>query len=69
MSEKNYTQAKGLIFQTIRSSFVDGWGIRTTIFLKGCPLRCIWCCNPEGQKCTQELKVTGEKCSSCGACV
>jgi pyruvate formate lyase activating enzyme len=69
MSETNYTQAKGLIFQTIRSSFVDGWGIRTTIFLKGCPLRCIWCCNPEGQKCTQELKVTGEKCSSCGACV
>jgi pyruvate formate lyase activating enzyme len=65
----DYTQAKGLIFQVIRSSFVDGWGIRTTIFLKGCPLRCIWCCNPEGQQCPQELKVTGEKCNGCGACL
>ena len=36
------------IFNLVRGSFVDGWGIRTTIFLKGCPLRCKWCCNPEG---------------------
>ena len=41
---------KGLVVQIQGSSFVDGPGIRTTIFLKGCPLRCQWCCNPETQE-------------------
>jgi pyruvate formate lyase activating enzyme len=41
---------RGLIAQIQGSSFVDGPGIRTTIFLKGCPLRCLWCCNPEMQE-------------------
>jgi len=41
---------KGLISNITGSSFVDGPGIRTTLFLKGCPLRCIWCCNPETQQ-------------------
>ena len=41
---------KGLVTQIMGSSFVDGPGIRTTIFLKGCPLRCLWCCNPENQE-------------------
>jgi len=60
---------KALIFNKVQGSFVDGWGIRTTIFLKGCPLRCKWCCNPEGQSFEPELKVTYEKCNGCGRCV
>lgn len=58
-----------LIFNTVRGSFVDGWGIRTTIFLKGCPLRCKWCCNPEGQRLEPELKIIYEHCTGCGACI
>lgn len=60
--------SSGLIFNTVRGSFVDGWGIRTTIFLKGCPLKCKWCCNPEGQSFAPELKVTYDKCDGCGRC-
>jgi pyruvate formate lyase activating enzyme len=59
----------GLIFHIIRGSFVDGYGIRTTIFLKGCPLRCIWCCNPEGQLGCPEIKFTPSECDSCGRCL
>lgn len=40
----------GIVTKIVRASFVDGPGIRTTIFLKGCPLRCLWCCNPETQE-------------------
>ncbi|OGO24932.1 MAG: hypothetical protein A2144_04495 [Chloroflexi bacterium RBG_16_50_9] len=60
---------KGLIFHIIHGSFVDGYGIRTTVFLKGCPLRCLWCCNPEGQKGDPELKYTPAECDSCGRCI
>jgi glycyl-radical enzyme activating protein len=60
---------KGLVFQIIHGSFVDGPGIRTTIFLKGCPLSCLWCCNPEGQKSHAELKVTAALCTKCGNCI
>lgn len=60
---------KGLIFNIVHSSFVDGYGIRTTIFLKGCPLRCIWCCNPEGQSSEPELKITYTHCNGCALCV
>jgi pyruvate formate lyase activating enzyme len=52
--ENNEKNLKGLIVQIQGSSFVDGPGIRTTIFLKGCPLRCKWCCNPETQEMRQE---------------
>jgi len=48
---------------------VDGYGIRTTLFLKGCPLRCMWCCNPEGQKLHPELKFTASNCDGCGRCL
>lgn len=58
----------GIIFDITRGSFVDGYGIRTTIFLKGCPLSCLWCCNPESQNPKPQLKVVAEDCSSCGAC-
>lgn len=59
---------KGLIFNIIHGSFVDGYGIRTTIFLKGCPLKCIWCCNPEGQSFDAELRVVAADCNGCGNC-
>lgn len=58
-----------LIFNQVRGSFVDGWGVRTTIFLKGCPLHCKWCCNPEGQRFEPELRLFHDKCTRCGACV
>jgi pyruvate formate lyase activating enzyme len=60
---------KGLVFLVVNGSFVDGHGIRTTVFLKGCPLQCIWCCNPEGQAFQPELKLTAAKCDGCGKCV
>jgi pyruvate formate lyase activating enzyme len=60
---------RALIFNIVRGSFVDGHGIRTTVFLKGCPLRCIWCCNVEGQLLPNELKVTPDKCVGCGKCI
>jgi pyruvate formate lyase activating enzyme len=61
-------QIQGCVFHIIHGSFVDGHGIRTTVFLKGCPLRCLWCCNPEGQQPYSELKVTIDKCNQCGNC-
>jgi glycyl-radical enzyme activating protein len=60
---------RGRAFQIIHGSFVDGPGIRTTVFLKGCPLSCLWCCNPEGQKRESELKVTAALCDKCGNCL
>jgi pyruvate formate lyase activating enzyme len=60
---------KGLIFSIIRGSFVDGHGLRTTVFLKGCPLRCVWCCNPEGQHNYPELKVEPLLCNICQRCL
>jgi pyruvate formate lyase activating enzyme len=62
-------QEQGLIFHIIHGSFVDGYGVRTTVFLKGCPLRCIWCCNPEGQEGYPEIKFTPAQCDGCGRCV
>ena len=60
---------QGVIFNITHGSFVDGYGIRTTVFLKGCPLRCIWCCNPEGQNYEPELKVTSHACNGCRNCL
>ncbi len=46
----------------------DGPGIRTTVFLKGCPLTCAWCHNPESQRREAEILFTAEKCTRCGRC-
>ena len=57
----DYLQTKGRIFDIQRYSIHDGPGIRTIVFLKGCVLRCRWCCNPESQEYKiQTMKVLGE---------
>lgn len=60
---------EGLIFNIQRFSVHDGPGIRTTVFFKGCPLRCPWCSNPESQQPFPELMVRDLLCHGCGACV
>lgn len=62
-------EKKALIFNIVRGSFCDGYGIRTTVFLKGCPLKCLWCCNVEGQSALNELKVSPSLCDGCGECI
>jgi pyruvate formate lyase activating enzyme len=59
----------GLVFDIQHYSVGDGPGIRTVVFLKGCPLRCPWCCNPESQQPRPELKHALARCRACGACV
>lgn len=59
---------KGMILDIQKFSLHDGPGIRTTVFLKGCPLRCIWCHNPESQKLRAEIAFKEDKCVLCGAC-
>ncbi|MBS3943404.1 MAG: glycyl-radical enzyme activating protein [Dethiobacter sp.] len=57
-----------MLFNIQRYSLHDGPGIRTTVFLKGCPLKCWWCHNPEGISFKQELIVHHKKCIGCGSC-
>lgn len=59
----------GIIFDVKRYAIHDGPGIRTTVFLKGCPLSCPWCHNPEGIRGEPELSVKPNRCIACGACV
>ena len=59
----------GIIFSIERYAIEDGPGIRTLVFLKGCPLICEWCSNPESQLHTPELLYFDNKCVSCGRCV
>lgn len=59
---------KGIIFNIQRYSIHDGPGIRTLIFFKGCPLRCLWCSNPESQKSSPEILFSKTKCIGCGKC-
>lgn len=59
---------KGRVFDIQRYCIHDGPGIRTLIFLKGCPLKCKWCCNPESQDYNKEIAIYNNKCIRCGTC-
>ncbi len=65
---KSFLLTTGIIFNIQRYSIHDGPGIRTTVFLKGCPLNCWWCQNPESQLSGQEMLFWGDRCIGCGAC-
>jgi pyruvate formate lyase activating enzyme len=58
-----------LVFDIKRHSLEDGPGVRSVVFFKGCPLRCVFCHNPEGQHPWQELLFSARKCIGCGACL
>ncbi len=58
----------GRVFNVQRYSLHDGPGIRTTVFLKGCPARCLWCHNPESQSFAPEVLVVETRCAHCGTC-
>ncbi len=60
---------KGLVFSIQRYSTEDGPGIRTTVFMKGCPLRCLWCHNPEGQEFFPQIAFNDSRCIGCKGCV
>lgn len=59
---------EGLVFNIQKFSINDGPGIRTTVFLKGCPLQCVWCHNPESQVRSPEIFFRSNKCILCGKC-
>ena len=59
----------GIIFDIKRYAIHDGPGIRTTVFLKGCSLSCLWCHNPEGLAATPQVIYRAERCIGCGECV
>ncbi len=60
---------KGFVFNIQKFSTHDGPGIRTTVFMKGCPLKCNWCANPESKLLPPQLMVRDINCKACGRCV
>jgi pyruvate formate lyase activating enzyme len=62
-------EEEGIVFNIQRFSINDGPGIRTCVFLKGCPLDCLWCHNPESKSFKPELSFTESKCTGCRKCI
>ncbi len=60
---------RGTVFRIERFAVHDGPGIRTTVFLKGCPLRCWWCHSPESQRVAPEIVRFPDRCARCGTCI
>ena len=58
----------GTIFNIQKFSIHDGYGIRTLVFMKGCPLKCLWCSNPESQRHQPEIMFVRKNCIGCGKC-
>ena len=67
--QDDIAEATGVVFNIQRFSLHDGPGIRTTVFLKGCPLRCAWCSNPESLRTHPEIITRDVKCIRCAKCV
>lgn len=65
----DYMSNNGLIFNIQHFSIHDGPGIRTTVFLKGCPLKCPWCSNPESQSNKIQITWDSDKCVRCKKCI
>lgn len=65
----DYLSITAPVFNIQTYSIHDGPGIRVTVFVKGCPLRCLWCANPESNLAKSQLMVYLNKCTGCGACV
>ena len=59
---------EGIVFDIVEMTVNDGPGVRTTVFLKGCPLRCQWCHNPEGLSFRPQRMISSAGCTNCGAC-
>jgi pyruvate formate lyase activating enzyme len=68
-AKKSLEDIKGIVFNIQRFSIQDGPGIRTTVFLKGCPLHCAWCSNPESQNFKPEIVHRDSLCNKCGLCI
>ena len=62
-------EIKGNVFNIQKFSIHDGPGVRTTVFLKGCPLRCRWCSNPESQLSKVQIMYHSDNCVHCSKCV
>lgn len=68
MNKQQLSAVSGTIFNLQHYCIHDGPGIRTNVFLKGCPLHCIWCANPESQNPRPQLMYRADSCVGCGAC-